>query len=197
MTEDNVLYLSENKKETKSWFQALGAQMPPLGGNKSGFIRSISFDSETVKSDSEKGTMKQGRVTPQQDAEYMPQSRTPYQRARDILVSYAEDAKNTKVREEYVGEYVERVKRLDRKQIRLYEAESNLALALDRNDQSAIDVYTKRVENIQDEINKLSEGLQKMEESHELRSIVRREKEATRRQTKKEGKTELKMAVAM
>ncbi|MBR3837978.1 MAG: hypothetical protein IKJ74_07575 [Clostridia bacterium] len=141
--------------------------------------------------------MKQGRVTPQQDAEYMPQSRTPYQRARDILVSYAEDAKNTKVREEYVGEYVERVKRLDRKQIRLYEAESNLALALDRNDQSAIDVYTKRVENIQDEINKLSEGLQKMEESHELRSIVRREKEATRRQTKKEGKTELKMAVAM
>lgn len=42
MTADNILYITENKREAKSWFQALGAQMPPLGGNKFGFIRSIS-----------------------------------------------------------------------------------------------------------------------------------------------------------
>ena len=42
MSDDNILYLSENKKETKAWFQSLGAQKPPLGGNTFGFIRSIS-----------------------------------------------------------------------------------------------------------------------------------------------------------
>ena len=30
-----------NKKETDTWFQALGAQMPLLGGTKYGFIRTI------------------------------------------------------------------------------------------------------------------------------------------------------------
>ena len=43
------------------------------------------------------------------------QDRTPYQSARDILVSYSEDAKNVKARSEYLTEYVERVKRLDLK----------------------------------------------------------------------------------
>ena len=42
MQDDNILYLSENKKETKSWFQSLGTQKLPLGGNRFGFIRSIS-----------------------------------------------------------------------------------------------------------------------------------------------------------
>ncbi len=41
-TDENTLYLGENKKETKSWFQALGTQTLPLGGTKFGFIRSIS-----------------------------------------------------------------------------------------------------------------------------------------------------------
>lgn len=42
MTDDKILYLSENKKETKQWFQSLGTQKLPLGENKFGFIRMIS-----------------------------------------------------------------------------------------------------------------------------------------------------------
>lgn len=40
ITDASVLYLGENKKETKAWFQALGNDVP-LGGTKFGFIRSI------------------------------------------------------------------------------------------------------------------------------------------------------------
>ena len=34
VTKENTLYLNENKKETDAWFQALGAQLPLLGGNQ-------------------------------------------------------------------------------------------------------------------------------------------------------------------
>ncbi len=46
VTKENILYLNEDKKETDTWFQALGAQMPLLGGTKYGFIRRISHSKE-------------------------------------------------------------------------------------------------------------------------------------------------------
>ena len=49
VTENNTLYLGENKKETNAWFQALGAQEPPLGGTKYGFIRMLSQQKAEVK----------------------------------------------------------------------------------------------------------------------------------------------------
>ena len=49
MTDDKILYLSENKKETKSWFQSLGKQVLPLRGKQFGFIRSISQNSQNDK----------------------------------------------------------------------------------------------------------------------------------------------------
>jgi hypothetical protein len=42
VTSDNVLYLNENKKETKRWFKALSAQMPLSGEQRFGFIRKLS-----------------------------------------------------------------------------------------------------------------------------------------------------------
>lgn len=49
ITPENILYLNENKKETRAWFQSLSAQMPPLGENKSGLIRKIAQDGTNVK----------------------------------------------------------------------------------------------------------------------------------------------------
>lgn len=49
ITPENILYLNENKKETRAWFQSLSAQMPPLGENKSGFIRKIAQGGTNVK----------------------------------------------------------------------------------------------------------------------------------------------------
>ena len=49
ITDDTVLYLGEDKKRTRKWFQACGIQVP-LGETRFGFIRSISQKSDSVKS---------------------------------------------------------------------------------------------------------------------------------------------------
>ena len=48
ISDESVLYLSENKKRTRDWFQAQGTQLP-LRGTKFGFIRSIARGEENVK----------------------------------------------------------------------------------------------------------------------------------------------------
>lgn len=48
LSEGKLLYLEENKKETKKWFNALG-RSTPFGGTKFGLTRSISNVSENVK----------------------------------------------------------------------------------------------------------------------------------------------------
>lgn len=48
LANDKLLYLGENKKETKKWFNALG-RSTPFGGTKFGLIRSISNPVENVK----------------------------------------------------------------------------------------------------------------------------------------------------
>lgn len=48
LADDKLLYLGENKKETKKWFNALG-RSTPFGGTKFGLIRSISNPVENVK----------------------------------------------------------------------------------------------------------------------------------------------------
>lgn len=115
------------------------------------------------------------------------QDRVPYQSARDILLSYAEDSKNVKARSEYLNEYVDRVKRLDLKNRRYEDAVSNLATAVDSGNKEKIDLYQKRVENLEKTINQMYADLQAMEDSKELKAIVRREKAETKKQTKREG----------
>lgn len=57
ITKDSILYLSENKKETKKWFEARG-QHVPTGETQFGLIRRISYSFENVNindiNDSEK-----------------------------------------------------------------------------------------------------------------------------------------------
>ena len=48
ITDDTVLYLNEDKKRTRTWFQVCGIQVP-LGETKFGFIRSISQKEPSVK----------------------------------------------------------------------------------------------------------------------------------------------------
>lgn len=43
ITDESVLYLKDNKKETNAWFQACGINVP-LGGTQLGVIRSIDFN---------------------------------------------------------------------------------------------------------------------------------------------------------
>jgi len=46
ITDRSVLYLNEDKRKTRSWFQVCGNLNVPLEGTKYGLIRSIAFDGE-------------------------------------------------------------------------------------------------------------------------------------------------------
>ncbi|MBR2965109.1 MAG: hypothetical protein IKC34_01010, partial [Clostridia bacterium] len=61
MADNNILYLSENKKETKSWFQSLGTQVLPLGGKQFGFIRSISQEKQKINTSDENSSEKSSK----------------------------------------------------------------------------------------------------------------------------------------
>lgn len=65
ITDENVLYLNEDKKRTRKWFQICGIQVP-LEETKFGFIRSISQPETNVNPSGEK-TFKQTR----RDTEYL------------------------------------------------------------------------------------------------------------------------------
>lgn len=49
ITDENVLYLNEDKKKTRNWFQVCGISNVPLEGTKFGPIRSIAFFDEKSK----------------------------------------------------------------------------------------------------------------------------------------------------
>ncbi len=60
LSDSNILYLAENKKETKAWFNALG-RSTPFGGTKFGLIRSVSFSDAAVKASREPETLNELR----------------------------------------------------------------------------------------------------------------------------------------
>ncbi len=68
ITDQSVLYLSENKKRTADWFQGLGNSSVPFAGTKSGFIRSIAYESEN--SNSQGGNSLNGVDTQKTGASY-------------------------------------------------------------------------------------------------------------------------------
>ncbi len=166
MTADNILYLSENKKETKEWFQALGAQMPLLGENKLGFIRMLSQSSESVKtktSATDKGEMKADRAT--------------YMTARELLVRAAENAKKQDEQSPLLREYASRVAELDKKYIQLEIAEHKYATSIDDYDDAAKQTtYKNKVDRLTREIYRIERDLSLQEENKVLKAIVQREK---------------------
>ena len=48
--DENILYLNENKKRTRNWFQVCGISVP-LNGTSFGFIRSIPFIDKAVNAE--------------------------------------------------------------------------------------------------------------------------------------------------
>lgn len=62
INDNSVLYLNEDKKRTRAWFQASGTHLP-LGGTKFGFIRSISLSEHLVNPDIQKQTREEAIST--------------------------------------------------------------------------------------------------------------------------------------
>jgi len=76
ITDENVLYLNEDKKKVRSWLQVCGIKRVPLEGTKYGLIRSIAFEDQ--KSDPQNAKRKESKssreitdaVMAQRDADY-------------------------------------------------------------------------------------------------------------------------------
>ena len=59
ITDENVLYLNEDKKKVRGWLQVCGIKRVPLDGVKYGLIRSIAFEDQ--KSNPQNATRKESR----------------------------------------------------------------------------------------------------------------------------------------
>lgn len=57
ITDDNILYLNEDKKRTRKWFQVCGISVP-LNGSKFGFICSIEFIPKKVNAFEQKNSLR-------------------------------------------------------------------------------------------------------------------------------------------
>ncbi len=67
ITDDSVLYLNEDKKMTRNWFQVCGNLSVPLEGTRFGLIRSITFDSGNVNDEPVKFSDRQTDVPEKQN----------------------------------------------------------------------------------------------------------------------------------
>ena len=74
ISDESVLYLSENKKRTREWFQARGI-IVPLGGTKFGVIRSIAYSDMNVNPSAE--------ISPETKTKFSLQS--PVEETRDLI----------------------------------------------------------------------------------------------------------------
>jgi len=63
ITDDTVLYLNEDKKKTRKWFQVCGNLNVPLEGTKYGPIRSIAFTQKKSNTNLMKPSIRQPNTT--------------------------------------------------------------------------------------------------------------------------------------
>lgn len=165
MTDDNILYLSENKKETKSWFQALGAQMPPLGGNKSGFIRSISHPDDSVNTE---------------DNQY--QQKLPSD--RKILADALESVSMTNEKDaDIIRRYKAQMDTITKAETRLAEVNAEikeLSFAKGKRDTNRLALLHNEKTALTKKVNDFDKRLLRMESTEVLKNVLDREKAKVR-----------------
>lgn len=127
-----------------------------------------------------------------QDKGSMTQSRDSYRSAREILTAYAKDAATVKERNGFLGEYMDRVETLDRKKGYLDSAAYDLSVAMDQGRKDSVKNLREKVNRLEREIKTLHNDLRTMEDSAELKAIVRREKEETAKRARKEAREEMR-----
>ena len=100
ITDESVLYLGEDKKETKAWFRLLDNDVP-LEGTKFGFIRSISQKELSVKHQKKKTSNREILATALESVAKDEKERTKLHEYREnIAVVEAEQEKLAEIRAE-------------------------------------------------------------------------------------------------
>ena len=120
LSDDSILYLSKNRKETKAWFNALG-RSTPFGGTKFGFIRSISF--ESGKNNPQNSDGKTSRVV--ETGDLKPLIETTKRSEREILAqALADGAAAGPMERGWLSQYKKHAEELDRIQEKLNDQSS-------------------------------------------------------------------------
>ena len=105
LNDSNILYLGENKKETKAWFNALG-RSTPFGGTKFGLIRSVSFADTAVKKFSMEAPIEDsnGRRLTNAQREFFKDSKAIDSNGRLLRLYHGTGAKFTVFDKAHIGE---------------------------------------------------------------------------------------------
>ena len=105
LNDSNILYLGENKKETKAWFNALG-RSTPFGGTKFGLIRSVSFADTAVKKFSMEAPIEDsnGRRLTNAQREFFKDSKAIDSNGRLLRLYHGTGAKFTVFDKVHIGE---------------------------------------------------------------------------------------------
>lgn len=157
VTESNTLYLGENKKETNAWFQALGAQEPPLGGTKYGFIRILSQSDHTVN-----------------NGMYSLRNQQPT--AREILTQ-VDITKRTKGEQWHLNQYRDRLQKLSEVEPQLADVQARIKeLEADGKKHPELTELRSQERSLRNSVNNLKRDINKAERYDMFQKIVAQER---------------------
>ncbi len=171
MVDDNILYLSEDKKETKSYFQALGTHKLPFGGKRFGFIRTISQISDVVKRFSDRD----------------PNALTP----RNLLANALEESAVHEVEKKKLAEYKDNIEKLYAKEQELYEVRKEikeLSFAPGKRDTAKLKQLQEKATKLSNNVTLYDKKLLTLESTSFLKNVLEREKaKAIKKQKEKDA----------
>ncbi len=195
ITDESILYLGENKKETKTWFQALDIDVP-LGETKFGFIRSIQY-SETIVNSLSKNNSKNLH---QDRAETSGSNRALLANALEETIDTSTQVGKNQLK--MLGRYKSEIALLDDLNLQLNEVKQEIK-ATDKKDKVTLAKLNAQAKALADQISREDKKLLKIEATRPIREILEMEKKkATAKQREKdadilkrrnEGKTKTEM----
>lgn len=185
MTDDNILYLSENKKETKSWFQSLGTQELPLGGSRFGFIRSISQTDGFVNKKSKKDSVifgKSGKTSQDLDfVDFLNENLEERERSnREILANLLETEDMSPSEKGFLTKYKNKIAQIEANEAEISEMESELKelRKAGKKDSSRAITLEGKIEARRKEIARDENMILNLESTNSIKRLLKREKDA-------------------
>lgn len=178
ISDESVLYLSENKKRTRDWFQAQGTQLP-LRGTKFGFIRSIARGEENVKF----SLRDEQTDTDNPDIRY--QLRDPNQISdRELLANAMESAAANADELDFVRRYKNHIADLNEKQMALEDTNRRIVAlrkADEKGNRDAILKLQANADTLSKQVDRYDKKLLSFEAAKPLKAVAERERERVRK----------------
>lgn len=183
ITDETVLYLNEDKKRTRKWFQACGIQVP-LGEAKFGFIRSISQNTESVNENSNISE------NSQKFSDRDPDSVSN----RSLLANALETAAQNEIERNKLQQYKEKIDLINSEEARLQELNGqihDILFTKGARDNETLRKLQFEQRQTANRINTYDRQLLTLEASKPLKDVLEREKKLAYKKAEQKGKDAL------